>query len=268
MPKTLRIGSCLVATVAFVLTFVSMTYLPVVDASKASIDSAVDRTMTKTTTTIDANDSQQPGEKNPRVRRMQKEAEPDSHSRKMWMKSNRDQPYLEEDEDQDGSSDTDYSMEYTECIVPAGKCTQCTFSEQKVYEACQVTGKWQRFECVVAGDAVEVRRMQDESTEAIFEMKSCKYTDFDEGIAMFELQIFCLLIGCLSFMTVRKHKRVSSSMFDRRKQQEARSKARTSANRVLGNDGDEDEIEFTPMINQEKERVPLMEIQAAHMEII
>ena len=31
---------------------------------------------------------------------------------------------------------------------------------------------------------------------------------------------------------------------------------------------DDDEIEFTPMTNQEKEKVPLMEIQADHMEII
>jgi len=157
---------------------------------------------------------------------------------------------------------------------------ECTFSEQKTYEACRATGKWQKF------------GRTTESSETIFEMKSCKYTDFDEGFAMFQFQIFCLLIGCLSFMSVRKQRRVSSSIFDRRKQQGASNNSNSNSNNSIINgsarskssatngkmsttraveDGcndDEDEIEFTPMTNQEKERVPLMEIQAEHMEII
>ncbi len=66
-----------------------------------------------------------------------------------------------------------------ECTVPAGKCTQCTFSEQKTYEACKETGKWQEFKCFLPGE-----NTGSEDEDVKFEMRSCKYTDLDNGLAM------------------------------------------------------------------------------------
>ncbi|VEU41517.1 unnamed protein product [Pseudo-nitzschia multistriata] len=161
------------------------------------------------------------------------------------------------------------------CTVPDGKCTECTFSEQKTYDACKATGKWQKFECILVEGEGETRRTEQETPLADpaapkHEMKSCKYTEFDEGFAMFELEVFCLLIGCLAFVSVRKQKRLSSSMFDRRKQQGPKARSRVGNGKRISDHipGNGDEIEFTPMTNQEKERVPLIDIEAEHMDVI
>jgi len=79
-----------------------------------------------------------------------------------------------------------------ECTVPAGVCTHCTFSEQENYEQCLDTGRWQKFRCVlVSGDDdedTEEETTNDDEHEsdddATYQMKSCKYTPLDEGIAM------------------------------------------------------------------------------------
>jgi len=81
--------------------------------------------------------------------------------------------------------------------------------------------------------------------------------------------MFCFLIGSLSIISLRKQKRLSTSLFDRRKQQAANAvrptstvgSSKRSVGRIVEDDG---EIEFTPMTNQERERVPLVE----RMEII
>lgn len=174
-------------------------------------------------------------------------------------------------EEQDASADEDSSSQPSEttsnieeCTVPAGKCELCNFSEQKTEEACHETGLWQKFECRQTAGSKD-----ESSSDSTFKMKSCKYTDFDEGIAMIQFQSLCLLIGSLSIMSVRKQKRLTSSLFDRRKHQGANA---TRSNPTAGSNKksigriveDYDEIEFTPMTNQESERVSLVE----RMEII
>uniref|UniRef100_A0A6V0CDC4 Uncharacterized protein n=1 Tax=Pseudo-nitzschia australis TaxID=44445 RepID=A0A6V0CDC4_9STRA len=283
LPNTLRLGWCLVATLTLVLGFISSASIHLVDASKASTSGIEsDVTITYLDAHHDAN-SQQQWDKNIRGGRVEQQR------RVLKWKNKRQRRFLEEEEYEDISSDSsvesDMSSAYEKkCTIPAGKCMECTFSEQKAYEACQVTGKWQKFECILAGETA-TRRIEQEasstmssssSADALFKMKSCKYTNFDEGFAMFELQVFCLLIGCLAFMSIRKHKRLSSSMFDRRKQQGTNVSFAMRSKSSVGNGKrssacvleDGDEIEFTPMTNQEKEKVPLMEIQADHMEII
>ena len=81
------------------------------------------------------------------------------------------------------------------------------------------------------------------------------------------LQIFCFLIGSLAIISVRRQKRISTSLFDQRKQQgrNTAATAKRSSECISEND---DEIEFTPMMNQQKEKVPLMEIYDNDMEII
>jgi len=144
-----------------------------------------------------------------------------------------------------------------DCTEEASKCLQCTFSEQRTYDACVATGRWQKFKCSGPDEA-----------EAKYEMRSCKHTDFDNGLVMFQFQIFCLLIGALSIVSVKKQKKLSLSMFDRRKQQ---GKARTSDTMGSNKRSEEDGIEFTPMTNQQRERVPLvqrMDSMDSTMEVI
>ncbi len=67
-----------------------------------------------------------------------------------------------------------------ECTVPVTKCMECSFSEQKSFDVCKETGKWQKFKCIMPGSTGS----EDEDSDARFEMMSCKHTDFDNGIAM------------------------------------------------------------------------------------
>ena len=187
LPNTLRLGSCLVATLTLLLGFLWSDSIHLVDASKASTSGIKsDVTMTY----LDAS-SQQQWDKNPRGGRIEQQR------RALKWKNKRERRYLEEEEYEDIFSDSsveaDVSSAYEEeCIIPAGKCMECTFSEQKAYEACQVTGKWQKFECILAGEA-ETRRIEQEAlstmsssstSDTLFKMNSCKYTNFDEGFAM------------------------------------------------------------------------------------
>mmetsp|Transcript_1566 Transcript_1566/g.1668 ORF Transcript_1566/g.1668 Transcript_1566/m.1668 type:complete len:310 (+) Transcript_1566:46-975(+) len=157
-----------------------------------------------------------------------------------------------------------------------GKCEQCTFSEQKTYEACHDTGRWEKIECVF----VEATKMsssfsttedQEEDSESEIsskniKMRSCKYTEFDEEFAMVRLQIFCFLVASLAIISVKKQKRLSTSLFDQRKQEANAINSKRSSDCIVENDN---EIEFTPMTNQKKEMVSLMEINNnEHMEII
>mmetsp|Transcript_27003 Transcript_27003/g.63393 ORF Transcript_27003/g.63393 Transcript_27003/m.63393 type:complete len:308 (+) Transcript_27003:213-1136(+) len=176
--------------------------------------------------------------------------------------------------DQDASSSSssrpsEPSPEIEECAVPAGKCELCMYSDHRAEEVCRETGRWQKFECLLPDDSKSAGTEGEPSSDPAFKMKSCKHTDFDEGVAMLQFQSFCLLIGSLSLVSVRRQKRLSSSLFDRRKQHgpnAARSNPTAgSTKRAVGRIvEDYDEIEFTPMTNQERERAPLVE----RMEII
>lgn len=145
-----------------------------------------------------------------------------------------------------------------DCTEEAGKCTQCTFSEMKTYDACAETGKWQKFKC--SGPQEE----PEEGEKPRYKMMSCKHTDFENGVAMFQFQIFCVLIGVLSLGSVKKQKKLSLSMFDRRKQQGGSNNGGSSNGVGSNKRNDEEDIEFTPMTNQQRERVPLV----ARMEVI
>jgi hypothetical protein len=68
----------------------------------------------------------------------------------------------------------------------AGKCQQCTFSEMKTYDACEETGRWERYECFLTNDSPKSSRI---------ELRSCKYTETDEEFAM-------VCVHCLYLYTV------------------------------------------------------------------
>ena len=77
------------------------------------------------------------------------------------------------------------------------------------------------------------------------------------------------MIGALAIISVKKQKRLSTSLFDQRKR-EATNTVVANGNRSFSVSENDDEIEFTPMTNQQKEMVSLMEINNNndHMEII
>ena len=64
--------------------------------------------------------------------------------------------------------------------------------------------------------------------------------------------------------SVKKQKKLSLSMFDRRKQQGGSNNGGSSNGVGSNKRNDEEDIEFTPMTNQQRERVPLV----ARMEVI
>ena len=76
------------------------------------------------------------------------------------------------------------------------------------------------------------------------------------------------MIGALAIISVKKQKRLSTSLFDQRKREATNTVA--NGNRSFSVSENDDEIEFTPMTNQQKEMVSLMEINNNndHMEII
>ena len=80
--------------------------------------------------------------------------------------------------------------------------------------------------------------------------------------------MMCLLLGGLAIASVRKNKRLSASLFDQRKQGQQGGASQPSSNGVrLGKkrsssyttEDDMEGIEFTPMTNQQREMVPLVE---------
>lgn len=88
--------------------------------------------------------------------------------------------------------------------------------------------------------------------------------------------MFCLLIGSLAFASVRKQKRLSASLFDQRKQgingtaatPQQPPRGRRDSNLVTPDSREsEEEIEFTPMTNQET--IPLVRVDSnSRLEII
>ena len=58
--------------------------------------------------------------------------------------------------------------------------------------------------------------------------RSCARTKADEEYLMIRLQVFCLLLGVVSFASVRKQKAVTASLFDQRKIQQRPDKKRAS----------------------------------------
>jgi len=175
----------------------------------------------------------------------------------------------------ESTSDTASSAsELEECVIPAGECTICTGTERNTYEACKATGKWQKFECLVVSRKTEgtpTDQAEQSPTDGVYKMLSCKRTPLDEQSTMFEVQVICLLMGVLSVLSVRREKRQSASMFDRRKHGATASRTSTIGNNKRSSDyitKDDNEIEFTPMTNQQIEKIPLMAIQPDHMEVV
>jgi nicotinic acid mononucleotide adenylyltransferase len=151
------------------------------------------------------------------------------------------------------------SGENQEVCTPIEKCQQCTFSEQKEYEACKETGRWAKFECSLPTELTSSTRM---------EMMSCKYTEADEEFAMVRLQMMCFLIGSIAVMSVRKQKRLSASLFDQRKQGGEPMNGAPGRKNSMFETANDEQIEFTPMTNQEREKVPLMQFTEDSLEVV
>jgi hypothetical protein len=328
-------GSCLITTLVIVQMVGLLFLLTIIPTINASSDADTIFTMNKNNK-FEYNIHQQE-QNNIRERRKQQQQQ---YQRLLEDDDEEEEPKISPktaahdfaiDSSSPSSSDDDQCK-------PLGKCERCTFSEQKTYESCKATGRWEKFECTLAEETSSSSSSSSSSTESMddedasfgrIELRSCKYTEFDEEFAMvryitsslqyciilyrfrligqilvsnflfysgtcfhlqnssflrkilnfkllklkiqqkkFRLEMFCFLIGALAIISVKKQKRLSTSLFDQRKQSAiaAANDSRRSSDRISEND---DEIEFTPMTNQQKEMVSLMEINNNdHMEII
>lgn len=170
LPKFLLAGCCFIAALLFVTNSASFPSLPVADASRA-------------TTGFDADHY---------FLRDQK----DDFTFLRRLKRKKDKVSSDDDEEEEPLQQSSSSSNAEECTVPAGVCTRCTFTEQKTYEACHETGRWQRFKCVFPGDS----GTSEDEDDLRYEMMSCKHTPFDEGIAM----VRTLLDGFLQLETEKQ----------------------------------------------------------------
>ena len=84
----------------------------------------------------------------------------------------------------------DNEQQEEEVCHSTDKCQQCTFSEMKAYEACEETGRWEKFECVLVGGSDS--EGSDSKTSSRIELRSCKYTETDEEFAMVRVCTMCV----------------------------------------------------------------------------
>mmetsp|Transcript_24440 Transcript_24440/g.56957 ORF Transcript_24440/g.56957 Transcript_24440/m.56957 type:complete len:190 (+) Transcript_24440:725-1294(+) len=96
-----------------------------------------------------------------------------------------------------------------ESCRPAGECEECTETRKKRQEVCGKTGKIQVYKCFVEEEGTET------TTRTIF--KSCRRTRADEEFLMVRFQVFCFLLGSLSFLYAKRQKTQSASLFDQRR---------------------------------------------------
>ena len=144
-------GSCLITTL-MVQVVVGLLLLlainPAIDAS-----SEVDAMFTMNNKFEYNNHQQQ--QNNIRERRKQQQQE---HQRFLEDEEPKISPKAAAD---DFTLDLLSSSSDVEC-KSMGKCERCTFSEQKTYDSCKDTGRWEKFECTMA-EALETSKSEDES---------------------------------------------------------------------------------------------------------
>ena len=79
--------------------------------------------------------------------------------------------------------------------------------------------------------------------------------------------MFCALIGLMAFLSVRRQKRATASLFDQRKlaAEAARAKAKAARRSDYVESAQDEEIEFT---NVNDEIVPLVQTTSSRIEIV
>lgn len=102
---------------------------------------------------------------------------------------------------------------WTMTIVPASAqesctvlefCRRCTDGDRRDHPECQSTG------------IVSIVKCLTEEEEHTIMYQVCQRTKADEEFLMIRLQVFCLVLGVLSLLSVRKQKSNASSLFDQR----------------------------------------------------
>jgi hypothetical protein len=89
--------------------------------------------------------------------------------------------------------------------------------------------------------------------------RSCARTKWDEEYLMVRLQVFCLLLGVLSIVSLKKQKVSTATLFDQRKSQGRLDKKRASQPTVL-------EMGF--IVSSSEETVPLTDQNTAALEVV
>ena len=100
-------------------------------------------------------------------------------------------------------------------------------------------------------------------SDSTHKVQSCKRTRTDEDYLMVQLQLFCLVIGSLTYRQVKRQKQLYASGFDQRKESSGRASSQYSSNsrRTTGTSNMEKH-------STAEERVPLANDDQSGIEVV
>ena len=149
-------GSCLITTLMVQVVVGLLLLLAINPAINAS--SEVDTMFTMNNKFEYNNHQQQQNNIRERRKQQQQQQQQQEHQRFLEDEEPKISPKAAAD---DFTLDLLSSSSDVEC-KSMGKCERCTFSEQKTYDSCKDTGRWEKFECTMA-EALETSKSEDES---------------------------------------------------------------------------------------------------------
>ena len=86
-------------------------------------------------------------------------------------------------------------------------CRRCTDGDRRDHPECQSTG-------IISISKCPLLEEEEEAESIVYQV--CQRTKADDEFLMIQLQMMCLVLGVLSFLSVRRQKSSASSLFDQR----------------------------------------------------
>jgi hypothetical protein len=126
-------------------------------------------------------------------------------------------------------------------------CHRCTDGDRRDHPECQSTG------------IISITKCSTEEEESVI-YQVCQRTKADDEFLMIQLQMFCLLLGVVSFLSVRRQRTTASSLFDQRQRMKT-PRAATAGTIELGTASktrnNNHEGVLSRMNSRDEEKVPL-----------
>ncbi len=94
------------------------------------------------------------------------------------------------------------AQQHDSCTV-LESCHRCTDGDRRDHPECQSTG------------IISITKCSTQEDESII-YQVCQRTKADDEFLMIQLQMFCLVLGVVSFLSVRRQRTTASSLFDQR----------------------------------------------------
>lgn len=122
-------------------------------------------------------------------------------------------------------------------------CHRCTDGDRRDHPECQTTGIIAISKCTI-----------DDNEDAVV-YQVCQRTKADDEFLMIQLQVFCMILGIVSFLSVRRQKSTASSLFEQR--QRMRTPKANSAIELGTTSKTRHEGTLSRLSSREEEKVPL-----------